>query len=301
MMKKVIKFGARETMVVKNANPKAILGHIYLVGDTDNEEMVPDVAWGEVQCDVKLKQGGEFYPVYNGSLLPWIYEEAMFARLGENYALTDVTLLAHGASNKAQGLITFKLNFGTVINLDGDDELIIDMYFPTGFFGASTTVDSANSYITITAEDGIGVQEWVPKIAYRSIPDASTRESYELGDNIQRVVFINTELDAFTDALKKVNSVHLYSDRITYSKDYYDLIADQNHNPVLTEDTLYHRFPLLTLPADNVKVDLVLNPTLIDANENFVVYRQFATTKAILAKANRLMNKHEIQDATKAR
>jgi len=251
------------------------------------------------QCivDINLQQNGVKTTIYSGPL-GLAHEESNWLGLKWNYVRTltrdSHVLLAHGAANKPINLIPLYIDFGTVINLDGDDYLTVDVRTETTMMPASSVADPATSYVVVDGLEGIGLQYITPKITVETIQAAEGTWKRNLGDNVMSCIFINKDKNTVLTADSVISIAALTSDRLNYSDSKLRLIQKRAAMfPNITDsDARGNSFMLIGQEVDKALLSLTLTSANVTAAKNFVVYRSFETNAATVRKAEGKSQKH---------
>jgi hypothetical protein len=246
----------------------------------------------------------------NDTLLPLVIESAYrngtFA-FTQGQGVSDYINL-DGAAQNPYKMLPLLIDFGSVINIKGDDQLICELIVNAETFIHPTSQNTVNvdlgaSYIQMDEIEGIGLEYRTPRIITKAISSGESRVTLSLGDNIERLSFINT-LTSGTYAIQDspLNAVSLSSDKLQYSDNLVEMIAkraqrfqspalsaERNHSFILHEGT----------ELDSVNLDLTFTPAKVLAGENYIVYRAFDTSVALISRAQSRAEKHESYDLSK--
>jgi hypothetical protein len=213
----------------------------------------------------------------------------------------NITTLAAGVGVYATGIIPLELNFGSVINLMGDDELVVEVTANPGAF--STTLANQNSsFMTLDKKDAIGIEYFTPKVRSEVIPTSAANYGSDLGDNVTRVVLLQLDKTTRLTADQVATSFNFVSDR----KNSIDTVAEvYARNNALYADAADAAVRLQTLvlhdgaEVDRCRVDFTFNGANVTASKNFIGSISFETSQMLLARAYGLSDKHKKADLTK--
>jgi hypothetical protein len=299
-MYKKVNVGSRQSIVVQNANPKGVDFHLHAYSDTVNErcdENLTDLE--KVYIDAKLYQKGIQTTLYAGPL-DFLLRRKSFYKNSYAYGVTSIEVTEAAA---VKGVIcqSFHWDFGTVINLDGEDKIVLDIKVDSDVNSGDGYFDSANSYMDVEFVEGVGEQFIIPFTEYRTIQAGEARLKLTLGDNVDGVLFLNKDITNSNVEDCPLESVNVKSDRL---------------NATLTPQRLHlHRKESFVYPAENSKrnqtfmitegeldeceIDFNFDAGAINVNKNFIIWDGFKVYKEIYQKGLRMRNKHSVAAQSK--
>jgi hypothetical protein len=195
---------------------------------------------------------------------------------------------------------SFSIDFGTVLNLDGDDELIVDISAPTSITAteATTKADSTASSLEVKLIEGIGAQVKTPSIKQYGIPASQATYDQNLGDGVEGITFINKDKETVLTADNVVTNVSIYSDRYSDTLDANDLVATRAKKfEVPTEPALRHNsYQFLNRLVNGCKLNIGLNSSNVTASKNFLVVRYAEFIAPTVRKGQNMAQKHKVAD-----
>ena len=228
--------------------------------------------------------------LFSGSLAP-LCAESNFQNetfgAGGGYNI----IKAKAASVKGEHLYYNSVDFGGTINLSGRDKITVEVRLHSDIFANGTYTDATNSYMSVDAVEGIGLQYVTPSIKVITIGAGEGSFRHTLGDNVTGISLLH--MGTNTIASPVWQSVRLYSDRYDVNDDYNTLLGNRKRQmPGSTSDSRGQCFNILSREVDKCRVELDLNPTQVSASENVIVYRQYETGRKLVAKASAKKQKH---------
>jgi len=176
---KNLKIGERTGYTVKNAN---IAGFFVTVNLYDAGTSSAPFDFDKPRLSVKLRQKAFNDIIIDGTIRGLFKGTA--GKLERN--ATDCLNIIRG-----DGLTqyTFRITFPTVINLNGLDEMYVEVDFPSN---SATSHNASSSFMSIKEIDGIGNQFYVPRIMEKVLPAYETEFDHYFGDNVLRLGVISS-------------------------------------------------------------------------------------------------------------
>ncbi|MES2110944.1 MAG: hypothetical protein V4577_19460 [Bacteroidota bacterium] len=199
-------------------------------------------------------------------------------------------------------LVSFKVPFGGVIDLQGDDKIYIEVQNLAGLF-ASDTLEAA-SYLEIKPVKCAGIERFIPNIRSWVVQANEQSNQYMIGDNVIRLAFLNYDKTDFKTAV--LQNLIFSSDRLDETYTYQDLVANklsrygkqliphgdadqsvniqQDQSFILTD---FHE------EFDQVQLDVQFNGANVTAANNYFVAWTYKTDWTILRKAANKQAKYD--------
>lgn len=259
---------------------------------------------------VILHRDGQQHTICNDSLLPLVIESLYFNggfAYTQGRGANDFIALNGATSNKLK-MLPLAIDFGTVLNIKGDDRLDVELIVNQETFLHPDTkntenVDFGQCYIQMDKTEGIGLEYRTPSIMTKSISPGESRYPLSLGDNVERITFINTLKDgAYKIQESPLETVQLSSDKLSFSDNLKELLAKRAmmfQAPELA-NARNHSFSLhMGTELDSAQLDLGFNPQYVAGGENYIVYRTFKTSAKLISQAKRREEKHNAHDVAK--
>jgi hypothetical protein len=284
---KTIKIGEKTSYQIKNANIIGFFIMIYAVADAVNHTpvLVPDKA----KISVNLRQAGFNDKVLDGLVRSlWRGTAKRLDKAGATTYMGTREIAAAAGGTAAIEEWTYKILFPTTIIMNGNDEMEVEVEFPTD---ALTTHSTSLSYLGIREIHGTGSQFFIPKIKEYTLPALETKYEKYLGDNILRVVFMGgTTNGCFDDGLTQVE----------FTSDRRDDIVDTQE--IVYETTANGNKGLIVLSEehDQVKIKATMDGTSNAAGELKMVVTDYYIDAVLATTGARREKNHEAKLKDKA-
>ena len=298
--------GQIDTFVVTNANVSGLDFSGVLVGGANNHNAVVD--YKKCTISAVLHRNGGQCSIVQGNLFSLLKAQYFY---DDRYEQLDPVaynaatphgdvLVAKGGSVKGSTVHTLQLNFSGIINLRGSDRLEVEMQWSQQASTATAASLDATSYLTIDFIPGIGLEYFTPTIKTYAVQDGQNEWTRGLGNNLQALHFINADKTNTLTANQVVEVCQFKSDKLSYSKNYQQLLAERNGQ---SEKNL-ERFQSFALYAGNNELDkaaleLRLNDGNVTAGNNYIVVRTFKVQRQVVAKARAKSRRHARKTAVK--
>ncbi|HEY8657523.1 MAG TPA: hypothetical protein VIL78_00695 [Hanamia sp.] len=192
-------------------------------------------------------------------------------------------------------MVSFLIPFGGIIDLEGDDEIYIEVVNNAGLFGDPALF--ASSYLEIKPVKAVGVERFIPRIRAYVIQANETANQYMLEDNLIRLAIINFDKTSFLNNV--VNNLIFSSATLDETYTFSDLIANKisrygrqllpHADADLSVDMQQDQSFVLTdfhQEFDAVVLDMQFNSANVNASCNYIVAWNYSTSWTILAKAD---------------
>jgi hypothetical protein len=208
---------------------------------------------------------------------------------------SKITLVPAASGVKHQEVLPLNFDFGTTINIKGNERVTAQLTLNTGFFGAN--VDQENSYVQFDLNKSIGVEYFTPFYHSKVIEAGSTNFTCDLGNMVDEIFIINYNKDNFTPTV--VSSLNLSSDKLVINDNFIEILAKVT-NKYTSVTQMQHRiqnYPIHSgIELNNVSLALTLNASEVAASQNFILYRRVKTNEALLNRAASMDEKHRAQN-----
>jgi hypothetical protein len=260
-----------------------------------------------VNIEVILKRDGKNYTLVNTNLA--IIGHYMTILQGGSLWRKGITLVPKAAGTKHLATRPLFIYLGGHYNLSGQDEIYVSCTVNRGTFG--TAVSTTNSKIQIEANPSIGVEKAIHQMHTYAIQANQQSDTVNLGDNVTRIALLSFETD-FTKQVFK--SCSLSSDRLDWTANEMELILRHwDKFPYDATDVLFQDVPDTSHPLyypntflihdqdeiDKARLQFQMNPTNVEASENFVVWTTFQTSEEIIMRAAQRQQKHSERNLNK--
>jgi hypothetical protein len=268
----------------------------------------------KVNVKVMLKRGGQqWLEIMQGNLQVLSqfsnYMRALYRHANPTATVQSLTLVAHAGGISGEYLVSYRLDFGGMINLYGEDELSCEIN-PIAPFGADINLNA--SYLGCEFRDDVGVGAFIPVTRVIQVEGTNAKFDESLGDNVSEIAFLNFDKTGVLTANRVIDSISLTSDKISFTKIYNQLIAERVAM-FEDEDTAANRnqsFMLFTTgklnptsgeiaELDNVRLLIDLVTANNNTGKNWVVYRQVLIDPTTFNNAMELKEKHDAQTRSK--
>lgn len=216
--------------VYKNQSLSGISVNIYLYASANNTNLYSsDVDFQAINVKAMLKRNGKTIDILNGNLEALVsalcYKSVGFVQLADTS--TNNILRAKDTSVKEIQVIPFNLTFG-YLKLQGNDELHIEVSANNHF---SADIDTTLSYIDVVADSensDISDAGIVPQIEVISIQQNIPNGQWDLGNDVETVVFVNLDKSGILSANQVLTNCTISSKQISESFDVLTLLARRN-------------------------------------------------------------------------
>ena len=191
------------------------------------------------------------------------------------------------------------------INVMNADVLELEVTLNDGWAGPSATL--AGCYIDVDWRDTIGVETMIPIINSKSIKGGEERIKESLGGNVTSIALVNLEVaPIFTLGL---DDVHAIFKSLAIITDKYRI--DDTMDRMITRrymqfdynniaDTRWNTFVYVPhSDVDQTQLSCVLEPTLVNAGMNYIVWRSYHVDGHTIKRAHGLHKKHDERNAAK--
>lgn len=302
----IVKPGETRKLEIKNATFDAFTFKAILFNAAVNTAVLrTDLNTDLVNVKAVLKRSGREFTLFQDTLTVLAMESNFFTSLFDYLSPASATsvrviLLAAATGVTEKVMIPMSVDLGSSINLSGDDQLDLEINFASAAVAANCSI--ATSYIEFDYRESVGVEHVTPYIKSKSIAPGEQRLQQSLGDNITSVVLLNTDKTGVLDASAILASISLSSDKLNMNDNYVEILNkrfEQFKDVTIAgnrcQSFLLHKGAEL----DGCQVDATLIPGNITAGKNFLVTRSYYTDARLLAKADAVVEKHQIKDAIK--
>jgi hypothetical protein len=302
-----IVFGASDKLEIRGGNVAGFTFAAKVVHTTDNTAFAANpFDASNVMIKATLYRGGRSFQILADVLLPLAVDSAFYT--GSFDQLLNIgtvgyqRLVAAAASTKEVVLQTIVVRFHEVINLSGDDSLLLEVQANSNAIDSNSS--AANSRFLFDALEGVGNGFSIPFIRAHSIRASISSDKINLGNGLVDVKFINVDKSGITTANQVLSSVQFQSDKLKSSDSYEELLAKRAESFQSNADhALRHQsFDLVSLSKENYSgmdtrlnncdLSFILNSGNVTASKNWVVSRGFYNDAQTLDTAKSRYNRH---------
>jgi hypothetical protein len=293
-MGKTVRFGETETFELRNKSIKSI--NIAVTGKHTTAATSfagTLLKTEEVNVKATLKRKGKTHVIFNELLKPLLLATNFLNEGFSEVTGSGVVKLLQAAGVKEERTQRLTLNFGTILNLKGDDLLIFEIKVPNSAVGTGVDVNTSSLYVNF--DEAVGYEYGIPNITSRSITPNKTRVSESLGDNVHFVHLINMDKNSNLASDEVVTTVTMSSDRLDMNDDNNELECKriQQFQTGGDSNSRNNSWQLHGgQQIDNVDLELTLVGTNVNASENFIVVTRMLVTADNLARVRAMKAKH---------
>lgn len=303
----IVKVGEKKSDSVQGASLSGFSYKFYLVGTTVNVALTaPFVDLTKIPVRATLKRNKATEVLFSDTLKPLSMESCFFnADFESALANASAVQSAQVIQTQTAGLVNIvmvsvRIDFGTTINVKGDDVLQFDVDFQPSSLGAG--INSTLSYVEVDYNDSIGLEFYTPIINSSTIAPGQSRVQESLGSSVTSVAFINMDIVSATlfGMASNIQSLSFDSDKRSFTDDIYELNSkrDAMFNTRAEANGRFGSFLIHRNPQelDNVNLDLLLVAGSTTAGNNVIVWRTFKTSPEQFSNAQATASKHQIEN-----
>ena len=264
-------------------------------GGGTGDPNVVGIDWSRVYINVVLNQNGKSTQICATSVKP-LAQHLNFLNSTFDYSANAQAQGRYTELEPPTSIAQALLDFGSVINLRGDDSLVVELRVQSD---AVSEQFSLTSYVEADVIDGVGLQYVTPKFETFAINGGESKFSHSLGENVSAVTLQNIATRPTTSfSFTPWQNARLFSDRYNVNDDWGQLWSKRNSLfEVRTER--YQSFVLSLETTDDTQVQLDLFPLNNRTNENYLCYSSFDVCKTLVGEASRRAKKHEAKTIRK--
>lgn len=308
----IVKLGENKSQIVSNETVDGVTVDIYMYAAAANTAFISSAfVPSEVQVKVELKRKKGNMAIVTDNL------QLLGAFSAQNYGNKDWfvgnVLTAAASGVKEDKLYSLYIPFGGPINLKGEDQLVISFIVGRGVWSAA--VDSSISYVDFNYNTCIGYEVATPQIRSQVVQANINNEKYSLGDRVTKIMFLNFDKTAISNAQQVVSSLSLVSDKLNQTMNFYQL-WNKNKNyftgPQIWLDTAQtgalltaaqpQSFVIFASPdtvknnLSNTQINVSYNSSNVNASQNYIAWITFYQDTEILQKAIDTAAKHATEN-----
>jgi hypothetical protein len=300
----IAKQGENVTQELRNKSFQRIGFKIYMTHGTNNN--TPDAADFNLENLVlkgTLLRNGRNHTLFSERAKVLFMESGFYDASWDHVRpLSPVYVTLQTATAGLPGVVCLFLNIdlGTVVNLRKDDVFLLDVNVGSGVFHSDLAVNG--TFVEFEAEDAVGTEDFTPIITTRSIPGGEGRLQLDLGDNVQRLTFINLDQTTTNEADAVINQYTIQTDRYGQVDNYRELLGKRfaQFRNITDAQGRAQSFTILDGEEfDDVKLDLTFNSAKVTAAKNIIVLRQFVTSAEQVRLAHTTARIHEVKQLAK--
>lgn len=210
------------------------------------------------------------------------------------YHIAVPTAFVNQNAGATTGIVPFRFDFGSPLNLIGDDKFTLEWQLSTTFFPSGSNISTSASYIQLDTCETTDIEYETP--IFRSIVVEANQQdyNYSLGDNVMAIIFANYDKTDVLSTSAVINQMQLNSDKVNKQDNYNELITKAySYYPTLAEADLRLQtflFYQSNIELDNVNLNMQYNTTNVNSSKNFILVRSFVTSEWLRTRAGALEN-----------
>lgn len=309
---KIVKLGTTERHDVNKGSYKGVrlmLTSVASVANTPLPAMAVD--FSQINAKAVLIRGKQEIELFNDTLdilVPFFH-----AKRGYYNANVGLVKVAHSAGVFAERLQLIELDFQGILNVtEGDDKLIVEITtdrtktYPAG-------VDSINSLVEFDIEPGVGYETHVAQIITESVKLNEKTLPLQIGDNIMKLMFINTDKTTYENPV--IKDLNFVCDRLSYQKKFFELVQmhleyfDTNIYENVDRGTFKNPQNIILFDGvtpqgmsyiHDVSMKVNFNDQNVAQGKNWIAYTRFTQDERQLRNAKALYEKHKQKNANTA-
>jgi hypothetical protein len=283
-------FGKSDKYEFRGKDISGLTLNAYLVHTTANTAFTGQpILWDQVNVSMVLKRNGQSFVIFDDAVLPLAadsnFTSGSFEQVMAIGTVALPKLVAAASGVKEILLMTAKIKLHDVINLRGDDEIVVEVTPASS--GAGTGVDTTVSEIQWDIEEGIGNGISIPCIKAETLKQNESNTPITLGDNIVQCTFINNDKSGITSANQVLSSAIFSSDKLNRTDKYEELIAKRDalfvsqaesakrHQCFLIVSVPIEKYTGADVRLNRANLRLQLISTNVNAGKNWIVKRSF--------------------------
>lgn len=259
------------------------------VGGGTGDPNVIGIDWSRVYINIVLNQGGKSTQICATTVKP-LAQHLNFLNKGFDFCANYQTAQQYDSSTGTD-IGDATLDFGSVINLRGDDSLVCEIRVQSDAISSNYSAQTA--YVEADVIEGVGLQYITPKFETFAINGGESKFSHSLGENVTAVSLQNISSSPTADYNSSPwQNARLFSDRYNVNDDWGQLWSRRNQ--YFDGDFYRNQSFILSLETtDDTQVQLDLFPTNNLTNDNYLCYSSYETSQKIVVEASRRSKKHE--------
>jgi hypothetical protein len=296
-MSLLVQIGEKKSLSFQSADIRGIdlvSYNTYGSSSGGGDGNVDGIDWNRVYVNITLNQDGRSTTICATTVKP-LAQHLNYMSSGWDYCSNQQTSILYSGSGGEAGdvqIANARVDFGCVLNLRGDDSLVVEVRVQSDCINGNWTTDS---YIEVDSIEGVGLQYTTPQFHTFAINGGESKFSHSIGDNCTAVSLQNISTNPTGDYSNSPwQNARVFSDRYNINDDWGQLWSKRTTmfqtDAVATER--HQSFCLSTETTDNTQVQLDLFPSNNNTNENYLCYSTFFTNKKLVAKASKRAEKH---------
>jgi len=281
----VERFSARKA---KGLNLRAFLSHNTAATALAATDFLPS----GLNITVTHYTGTKSTTILDGNLEPYVMESVLgkaglqYLTLATSPARTRIITLAQTTGVKEQAIIPMYINFGCTIDLKGNDKLEVRLQSLGSEY--SSNIDTAVSYVYCDLAEGTEEQWAIPQIVQRTVNGTELTNTFDLGDGVSGIAFINTDKTSLLAAANVIANVVINSEdgfqkNATYDELYSERVAmmPENEHRCMAQSQILLRTANRTL-LNRVNMRCTFVSGSVTSGKNFIISRRFVTSPSMV-------------------
>lgn len=294
----LVSLGEKKSLTFSSTDVRGINLVSYFTrgaGTGQGDPNVIGIDWSRVYINIVLNQSGKSTQICATTVKP-LAQHLNFLNRGYEFSGNGQSSADYDTNIGSQ-IGEANLDFGSVINLRGDDSLVCEIRVQSD--AINSNYDYPTAYIEADVIEGVGLQYITPKFSTFAINGGESKFSHSLGENVTAVTLQNISSNptqSYNDT--PWQNARLFSDRYNVNDDwgqlwsrrnqYFDGYFDRHQSFVLSLET-----------TDDTQVQLDLFPSNNVTNENYLCFTSYDTSEKLVLDASRRSKKHEAKSIRK--
>jgi hypothetical protein len=314
-MSKTCKYNQTEPLIVKKGTFKGIKMQILTVAAAANTALTNAVIdLTQIAVKATLTRGKDSIVLLQDNLDALIrfnqYKQM------QHVTINGLTTLLHAAGVYEENTRFIDVPFNCLVDSAFESgELKVEVTVAKAASVFTAAVNTADSIITFDLETGVGYETHLSTLHSKPIVEGTKKDTYVLGDSIQKIMFINKDKTDYTAPV--IDTLGLNSDRTQWSKNFNELLhyhltqVDTNmlENWGVVRGNFIHPQTFAIFDGlfsgqfanggnymHNVSLDIKFHEAEVATNENEIMYLQFSQTAAQKARAAEKRAKHNAEN-----
>lgn len=309
---RIVKLGTTERFDVNKGSYKEVRIILTTIAAAANTPLPAEaVDLSQINAKAVLIRGKQEIELFNDTLdilVPYFH-----GKRGYYNAVVGVNVIEPAAGVFAERHQYIHLDFQGILNVtEGDDKLIVEITtdrtktYPAG-------VDSINSLVEFDIEAGVGYETHVAQIITESIKLNEKTLPLQIGDNIMKLMFINTDKTTYQNPV--IKDLNFVCDRLSYQKKFTELVQmhlqEFDTNVYENQNRGIFKNPQNIILFDgvtsngmsfihDVSMKVNFNEANVAQGKNWIAYTRFMQDERQLRKARELYEKHKQKNANTA-
>ncbi len=262
-----------------------------------NNALVPD--YKKVLITATLKRGGKMKTLFRSNLRNLLTFSSFFGGLEHILFPMSYAPIMSGSGSTTNRQIAGLIDLGDVINLNGSDEIFVEVQMIDGWIGMANATNIQANTIEFEWRETIGNEKATPIIETINIPTGNSIFSHSLGENVSKIALISPSVLPVNTTNALITQFKLNSDRYNLTDTFEHMLARRNtqFEDFVTGSTRMQNFMYVPHTEINqANLELNLNPSNITAENLTLMYSRYDIDGQTLERFVNRGNKHAHKD-----